>query len=93
MSETPRFLDGNAAAGELEALFGVDMTQTSGPCLGCGQQVIIAQAHAFLGGPGTVLRCPGCDHLLLRMVHSPDRTWLETSGLGYLELPTTGTPR
>lgn len=85
MTETPDFLDGNAAAGDLSQLFGTDMTHVSGPCLGCGQRVVIAQAHTFLGGPGTVLRCPGCDTVLLRMVRSPERIWLETSGMGYLE--------
>jgi Family of unknown function (DUF6510) len=85
MTGTPEFLDGNAAAGELAQLFGTDMTQVSGPCLACGQQVVIAEAHTFLGGPGTVLRCPGCESVLLRVVRSPERTWLETSGMGYLE--------
>jgi len=77
--------DGDAAARDLSQLFGTDTTHVSGPCLSCGDQVVIAEAHAFLGGPGTVLRCPGCESVLLRMVRSPERTWLEISGMGYLE--------
>jgi Family of unknown function (DUF6510) len=85
VNQTPEFLDGNAAAGDLARIFAADMTQVTGPCLGCGQQVVVAEAHAFLGGPGWVLRCPGCDSVLLRVVNSGERAWLETSGLGYLE--------
>jgi Family of unknown function (DUF6510) len=86
MTQTPEFLDGNAAAGDLAQLFGTDMTRASGPCLGCGDHVVLAEAHAFLGGPGTVLRCPHCESVLLRLVQTSRRTWLETSGLGHLQL-------
>lgn len=90
MTDAPDFLDGNAAAGDLADLFGTDLTRVSGPCLGCKTPVVIAEAHAFLAGPGTVLRCPGCAHVLIRLVHSPGRTWLETSGMGYLEFTDRG---
>ncbi|MFH9174936.1 DUF6510 family protein [Streptomyces albogriseolus] len=68
MTTEPGFLDGNAAAGDLESLFGADMTMASGRCQGCGLRMRLAEAHAYLGGPGTVLRCPGCEDVLLRMV-------------------------
>ncbi len=61
MTTGPGFLDGNAAAGDLESLFGADMTMASGQCQGCGRRMRLAEAHAYLGGPGTVLRCPGCE--------------------------------
>lgn len=84
----PSFLDGNAAAGDLEFLFGTDMTRASGRCHGCGRQMTLAQTHAYLGGPGTVLRCPGCDNVLLRLVRSPGQTWLDAGGSDYLRIPT-----
>jgi hypothetical protein len=33
-----------------------------------------------MSGPGTVLRCPGCDHLLARVVETRTEIWLEMSG-------------
>ncbi|AWE54319.1 MULTISPECIES: DUF6510 family protein [Streptomyces] len=87
MTPTPDFLDGNAAAGDLESLFGTDMTMASGQCHGCGRQMMLAETHAYLGGPGTVLRCPGCDGVLLRMVRSAHDMWLDASGLDHLRLP------
>ncbi|AVH54744.1 MULTISPECIES: DUF6510 family protein [Streptomyces] len=88
MTLTPDFLDGNAAAGDLESLFGTDMTMATGRCHGCGEQMALAQTHAYLDGPGMVLRCPGCDGVLLRLVRSPAEMWLDASGLDYLKIPT-----
>lgn len=88
MTLTPGFLDGNAAAGDLQALFGTDMTMARGRCRNCGEQMMLAQTHAYLDGPGTVLRCPGCEGVLLRLVHSPSETWLDAGGLDYLKIPT-----
>ncbi|MEQ8145204.1 DUF6510 family protein [Streptomyces sp. NPDC005908] len=87
MTVTQGFLDGNAAAGDLESLFGTDMTMASGQCQGCGRRMMLAEAHAYLGGPGTVLRCPGCEDVLLRMVRSPQHMWFDASGLNYLRVP------
>ncbi len=89
MTQTPTFHDGNAVAGALAELFSADMTQATGQCAGCGQRSALAQTHAYLGGPGIVLRCPTCDSVLLRLVRSPNQSWLDTSGLAYLEIPST----
>lgn len=51
MTPTPDFLDGNAAAGDLESLFGTDMTMASGQCHGCGKQMMLAETHAYLMRP------------------------------------------
>jgi Family of unknown function (DUF6510)/Thioredoxin len=32
-------------------------------------------------------RCPNCDQVLLRLVHGPDRAWLDLRGLDYLHFP------
>ncbi|MBZ4020409.1 DUF6510 family protein [Streptomyces purpurogeneiscleroticus] len=88
MSLTPDFLDGNAAAGDLESLFGTDMTTASGRCSDCSKQMVLGQTHAYLDGPGMVLRCPGCESVLLRLVRSPAEIWLDAGGLDYLKIPT-----
>ena len=79
-------LDGNAAAGDLADLFGADMTSAVGRCVACGREVAMAETHAYLGGPGLVLRCPGCSKVLLRLVRSPSRMWLDVTGLTHLEI-------
>jgi hypothetical protein len=84
MDETT--LDGNAAAGDLQELFAVEVTQMVGVCASCGQAGPLAEAHTFALAPGLTVRCPGCDAVLARLVHLPDRTLVELTGLRRLEL-------
>jgi hypothetical protein len=84
MDET--MLDGNAAAGDLQELFAVEVTQLVGVCAGCGRAGPLAEAHVFSLAPGLTLRCPGCDAVLARLVRLPDRTLFELRGLRRLEL-------
>lgn len=79
-------LDGNAIGGVLAEIFGVDVTTASRVCLGCGSQGVVAEAHVYVRAPGIVMRCPDCESVLLRIVRSPTRTWLDLSGLRALEL-------
>jgi DNA-directed RNA polymerase subunit RPC12/RpoP len=91
MAPTPNYLDGNAVAGDLAEVFGTDMTRALGQCAGCGDQSALAQEHAYVDCPGTVLRCPGCGDALLRMVRTPSRVCLDTSGLSALSFATPST--
>jgi len=75
-----RALDGSAAAGPFGEIFGGDLTTVVVTCAGCRASAPFAEQSAFLGGPGAVLRCPGCDHLLARVVQTPTELWLEMSG-------------
>lgn len=80
-------VDGNAAAGALGEVFAVDLTAASGRCAGCGLVAVLARARAFGAGQGIVLRCPGCDGVLLRMARTPGRAVLDLRGLAHLEVP------
>ena len=82
---TDSFLDGNAAAGVLRELFAVDVTSAQGQCVGCGNTAPMAEALLFGDAPGLVLRCAGCDAVLLRLVSGGGRRWLDVRGLTYLE--------
>ena len=84
MDET--MLDGNAAAGDLQVLFAVEVTEMIGVCDTCGETGPLAEAHTYSLAPGLTLRCPGCDAVLARLVHLPDRTLFELRGLRRLEL-------
>jgi hypothetical protein len=35
--------------------------------------------------PGTVVRCPDCEHILMRIVHGSGRYWLDLTGMRSLE--------
>ena len=82
----PAGLDGNAAAGDLSAVFAVDVTAAVAQCAGCGRSAAFAETALYLQGPGTVLRCRGCDTALVRLVSSADRQWLDLRGVAVLQL-------
>jgi Family of unknown function (DUF6510) len=82
---TDTFLDGNAAAGVLREVFAVDVTSARGQCVGCGNTTSMAETRLFADAPGLVLRCVGCNAVLLRIVSGGGRHWLDVRGLTYLE--------
>ncbi len=82
-------LDGNAAAGVLSEVFAMDVTAAIGRCAGCGRQGALGETVAYLQAPGVVLRCRGCDHVLVRVVTSPNRQWVDITGLAVLEVTRT----
>ncbi len=77
-------LDGNALAGPLAAAFGTDMTIVPGKCAHCGAVHMVAELRAFMRAPGTVLRCPICDGVILRIVETDDATYVDARGAAYL---------
>jgi Family of unknown function (DUF6510) len=80
------YLDGNAAAGALREVFAVDVTTATGKCAACGRTDVFAAAHLYVDAPGLVARCAGCEDVLLRVVTTPEGTWLDLRGLTYLRL-------
>jgi hypothetical protein len=80
-------LDGNAAAGLLHDVFGVEMTTAVGTCDSCGSVGAVGAVHVFRGA-GTVLRCAHCDAALMTIVASESRMWVDLRGLRTLELDT-----
>ena len=58
-------LDGNAAAGSLGELFAFDVTTATVVCDGCGRTSPVGELLLYDQVMGTVLRCPGCEHLML----------------------------
>ncbi len=79
-------LDGNAIAGELYELFGVEMTVATGVCDACGAVEQLARLDVYVRAPGTVVRCPHCEAVLMRLVRGRDRVWLDLRGVRSLEL-------
>jgi Family of unknown function (DUF6510) len=79
-------LDGNAMGGLLGEIFASEMTAARGTCDACGTEGAVGAAVVYMHAPGTVARCPVCDSVLLRVVRTDGRIWLEARGLRSLEL-------
>ena len=81
-------LDGNAAAGTLQAIFPFDMTLVQVTCTGCGTPNAIGATAAYMPGMGTVIRCPSCDTVLIRVAQARGRYFLDMRGVRVLEIST-----
>jgi hypothetical protein len=79
-------VDGNAAAGILLEIFGVEMTAAPTECASCGNEGAVGTLVAFTEGPGIVLRCPACENVVLRIVETPEAILLDARGAVYLRL-------
>jgi NAD-dependent SIR2 family protein deacetylase len=79
-------LDGNAAGGLLTEVFAADVTAAHLTCDHCGAMGAVGAAEAYMDGPGTVLRCPACEGVLLRVVRIHGRMLLDRSGVRTLTM-------
>jgi hypothetical protein len=79
-------LDGNAIAGLLHDVFGVEMTVAATVCGHCGARAVMAECVVYLGGPGAVARCRGCRGLLAVFVEVGGVTCVDLRGLASLDL-------
>lgn len=80
------WLDGNALAGPLGEIMGTDLTVAELTCVGCGTTRPLATMHVFDRAPGLVARCPGCDGVVMRVVHTSDRVLIDLRGSLVLSL-------
>jgi hypothetical protein len=76
----PQRIDGNAAGGILSELFVPDLTIARAKCAGCGVTRTVGVLLVYAHGMGTVLRCPGCDGVVLRIARTPTHLWLDARG-------------
>lgn len=83
-------LDANATAGLLYEIFGVEMTASPTECANCGNEAEIGTLLAFTHGPGIVLRCSGCEQVVLRITQTPNEIYLDARGAVYLRLEKRG---
>ena len=79
-------LDGNAAAGILQAIFPFDMTLVQATCEGCGATNAIGGTAAYMHGMGTIVRCHSCDNVLIRIAHARGRYLLDMRGVRVLQI-------
>lgn len=74
-------LDGNAIAGALYEVFGVEMTAETGVCRSCGTPSLVAELRVYTRAPGAVARCPRCDAVMLVLVEVRGTTRLHADGV------------
>ena len=85
MAEDTR-LDGNAAGGLLAEVFSFEMTTAIATCAYCGRVAEVGGATAYALEMGLVLRCAGCEAVLLRATHLGAVYRLDLRGIGLLEV-------
>jgi Zn finger protein HypA/HybF involved in hydrogenase expression len=77
-------LDGNAAAGLLREIFGVEMTLSEARCASCGVVSRLGELRVFGGAMGDIMRCPMCQNLMMRIMSGENALWLDMQGVSYL---------
>lgn len=83
----PTHVDGNAAAGAFSEVLGFDVTAATLTCVGCDCVIAFAESRVYHRGPGIVVRCPSCDHVLARLVQTPTDVWLDMHGVQSWRIP------
>ena len=73
-------LDGNAVAGLLQEIFGLEMTTATETCATCGATAAVGAVHVFRSA-GVVLRCPRCGSVLAKIVRRRSCTCVDLTGL------------
>jgi len=80
-------LDGNAAGGVLREVFARDVTAALATCTGCGAVEPVGALLEYGHGMGMILRCPGCDTAMLRIVRRTGWLHVDASGISLLMIP------
>ena len=86
MLQSEMKLDGNSIGGLLRQVFVLEMTTAEATCASCGAVNPLGRVDVYVHAPGTVVRCPACESVLMRIVHGPGRYWLDMTGIRSLEL-------
>ena len=88
METADLMLDGNAVAGQLAALLGSDVTAMPATCAHCHTVSVMGTLRAYVQAPGSVLRCPACGQVMMRVVETPKGMLVEMRGVASLRFGT-----
>jgi hypothetical protein len=80
-----RTLDGNAVAGALREVFAVEMTTALVTCASCGASDALGALRVHRGA-GVVMRCRGCDAVVLTMAGDGARMRIGLAGARMLQI-------
>ena len=81
-------LDGNAAGGILREIFPFEMTLVEGTCAHCSSTRAVGELTVYMSSMGTVIRCPTCDNVLIRIASTKGGYWLDMQGVRVLHIRT-----
>jgi len=62
------------------------VTAAPAECANCGNVEAIGGLVAYVHAPGTVLRCPVCGEVMIRIVRIRDEVLLEAGGTAVIRL-------
>jgi len=79
-------LDGNAAAGLLRQLFAFEVTVARIVCNSCQSANPLAPLRLYGQSMGSILRCPQCNGVLIRVVAREPEYWLDMRGVESLRI-------
>ncbi len=82
-------LDGNAAAGLLQELFAFEITTATTICDGCERASPVGALLFYGRELGAVLRCPGCNQVMMVVTRPHDEWWLDLRGVRVMHVATT----
>lgn len=85
-------LDGNAAAGILSEVFVPDVTTARAMCANCGTVRAMGALLVYAHGMGTVMRCPSCDAVVLRVARPRTHLWLDLTGARLIVMAAAAAP-
>lgn len=74
-------LDGNSIGSLLIDVFGTDMTTATSVCGTCNARRPVAELRVYGPAPGTVVRCPSCDAILMVFARVHDVICVDLMGL------------
>jgi hypothetical protein len=79
-------VDGNAIAGDLVEVFGVDLTAATTVCAACGTSSYVAESVVYMRGPGRVARCRACGDVHIVLVTIRGITCVDLRGIAELQM-------
>jgi hypothetical protein len=86
MTTAEMMVDGNAIGGLLREIFTMEVTDADATCANCGAVNPLGRTQVYTRAPGTVVRCPACEAVLMRIVRGEGRYWLDMSGMRTIQL-------
>lgn len=81
-------LDGNCLGGLLAEIFRFDMSNAETVCGGCEMVRPVGALLVYRHEMGAVVRCAGCDHVLMQIAALPGKYRLNLSGMSWFEVNT-----
>lgn len=77
-------VDGNAIAGQVLDILGIDVTALRGACAECGQWASLAEAVVEIDDSAAIVRCRSCTRTLFTVLHTGESPRLVFGSLGSL---------